>query len=124
MKSKIGFSLLFVLGFVLGIVLLSSTANAQQPPADKDKTQQPASTGESTNGTYVINSSIEFGVRAIAIEGNADVYRSQLNYTPGFRIFDSSFLMRSKDNNGLAFDTLMVSSFGWGKDPNRYLRVN
>ena len=33
-------------------------------------------------------------------------------------------MMRSKDNNAPALDTLMVSSFGWGTDPNKYLRVN
>ena len=58
------------------------------------------------------------------MEGNGDRYRSDLNYTPGFRIFDSSFLMKSKDNDGPVVDTLMVSSFGWGTDPNKYLRVN
>lgn len=124
MKSKIGFTLLFLFGFVLGLVLLAGDARAQQPAADKDKSPQPAAGGQGDSGPYTINSSIEFGVRGIAIEGNADKYRSDLNYTPGFRIFDSSLLMRSKDNNGPVFDTLMVSSFGWGTDPNRYLRVN
>ena len=125
MKSKIEFTLLFLLGFVLGLVLLASDARAQQPEADKSKTQPPAASGQnSPEAPYTVNSSIEFGVRGIVIDGNADKYRSDLNYTPGFRIFDSSFMMKSKDNNGPVLDTLMVSSFGWGKDPNRYLRVN
>ena len=121
MKGKIEFALLFL----LGVVLLTNDARAQQPAADKDKPQQPtASAQNDAEGAYTINSSIEFGVRGIVIEGNADKYRSDLNYTPGFRLFDSSFLMRSKDNNGSVLDTLMVSSFGWGTDPNRYLRVS
>jgi len=125
MKSKIEFTLLFLLGFVLGLVLLANDARAQQPAPDKAKAQQPAATGQNvTEGPYTVTSSIEFGVRGIAIDGNADKYRSDLNYTPGFRIFDSSFLMRSRDNDGPVLDTLMVSSFGWGKDPNKYLRVN
>jgi hypothetical protein len=145
MKSKIGFTLLFLLGFVLGLVLLVNDARAQQPAADKDKAQQPAADKDKAQqlaadkdkagqpaataqpgaeGAYTITSSIEFGVRGIAISGNADKYRSDLNYTPGFRIFDSSFLMRSRDNTGPVFDTLMMSSFGWGDDPNKYLRVN
>ena len=130
MKSKIGFTLLFLLGFVLGLVLLANDARAQQPPvdvkkADKDKAQQPPASGQNgAEGPYTITSSIEFGVRGALMEGNGDRYRSDLNYTPGFRIFDSSFLMKSKDNNAPVFDTLMVSSFGWGKDPNKYLRVN
>jgi len=125
MKSKIEFTLLFLLGFVLGLVLLASDARAQQPAADKDKTQQPAATGQSgVDAPYTVTSSIEFGVRGIVIDGNADKYRSDLNYTPGFRIFDSSLMMKSRDNSGPVFDTLMVSSFGWGTDPNKYLRVN
>jgi len=125
MKSKVEFTLLFLLGFVLGLVLLANDARAQQPAADKDKTGQPAASGQTgAEGPYTVNSSIEFGVRGIVIDGNADKYRSDLNYTPGFRIFDSSFLMKSRDNDGPVLDTLMVSSFGWGKDPNKYLRVN
>lgn len=124
MNSKIGFLLLFLLGFVLGIILCISDARAQQLGTD-NKSAQPAVKPQSdVESPYKIRSSIEFGVRGIAIEGNADIYRSDLNYTPGFRIFDSSLMMQSTENNGLAFDKLLVSSFGWGQDPNRYLRVN
>lgn len=127
MKGKIEFTLLFLLGFVLGLVLLANDARAQQTAPDNAnaKAQAPAATSQnSSDGAYTVKSSIEFGVRGIVIDGNADKYRSDLNYTPGFRIFDSSFMMKSKDNDGLVLDTLMVSSFGWGKDPNKYLRVN
>jgi len=128
MKSKIGFTVLFLLGFVLGLMLLANDARAQQPPTDKDKdkAQQPAPTNgqNGSEGPFTITSSIEFGVRGALTEGNADRYRSSLDYTPGFRIFDSSFMMKSKDNNGPGIDTLTVSSFGWGNDPNKYLRVN
>ena len=122
MKGKIEFTLLFLLGFVLGFVLVVNDAKAQQPATDKTTQQPSGQTG--VDAPYTIKSSIEFGVRGIAIDGNADKYRSDLNYTPGFRIFDSSFLMKSRDNDGLLLDTLMVSSFGWGTDPNKYLRVN
>ena len=125
MKGKIEFALLVLLGFVLGLVLLANDARAQQPAADKDKTPPPAASGQpGVEAPYTVKSSIEFGVRGIIIDGNADKYRSDLNYTPGFRIFDSSFMMKSRDNDGPLLDTLMVSSFGWGKDPNKYLRVN
>ena len=128
MKGKFGFTLLFLLGFVLALALLANDAQAQEPAADKDKVQPAPAVANGAQsgaeGAYTINSSIEFGVRGIAIEGNADKYRSALNYTPGFRIFDSSFFMKSRDNNAPVVDTLMVSSFGWGNDPNKYLRVN
>jgi hypothetical protein len=127
MKSKLE-SILFLLECVIVLVLLANGAPAQEPPAnrtDKDQTQQPPANGQNgAESPYTVSSSIEFGVRGIVINGNADKYRSDLNYTPGFRIFDSSFLMKSRDNSGPVLDTLMVSSFGWGKDPNKYLRVN
>jgi hypothetical protein len=40
------------------------------------------------------------------------------------RLFDSSFLARSKSGKGGIFDTLLVTSTGWGADPNGNLRIN
>ncbi len=126
MKSKLTFGLSFLAGVVLGLILLGGDARAQQPASSTDP-QKPDQTGP-----YTITSSIEFGVRGIVINGNADKYRSDLNYTPGFRILDSSLLMEANEGEGFLFDKLMVSSFGWGipggdhrrNDPNRLLRVN
>ncbi|HKP12636.1 MAG TPA: hypothetical protein VJZ91_11015, partial [Blastocatellia bacterium] len=42
----------------------------------------------------------------------------------GFRVFDADLLMKSKTGDGPLFDSLLVNSFGWDKDPNRYLRVD
>jgi len=124
MKSKIGLTLLFLFGFVMGLVLMTNDAHAQQTP-DKDKPQAPAANAQNgSEGPYTVTSSIEFGVRGVLMEGNGNKYRSDLNYTPGFRVFDSSLLLRSRDNNSPVLDTLMVSSFGWGNDPSKYLRVN
>ncbi|HWO00154.1 MAG TPA: hypothetical protein VNS63_12895 [Blastocatellia bacterium] len=133
MKSKLAFALTFLLGFVLGVALLATDARAQEPAAASDA-QKPAADKQDQNqaGPYKITSSIELGVRGIAINGNANKYRSDLNYTPGFRIFDSSLVMEAKEGEGFLFDKLMVSSFGWGigggdhrgNDPNRLLRVN
>ncbi|HXU07874.1 MAG TPA: hypothetical protein VN743_02675, partial [Blastocatellia bacterium] len=85
MKSKIGLTLLFLFGFVMGLVLMTNDAHAQQTP-DKDKTQAPAATAQNgSEGPYTVTSSIEFGVRGVLMEGNGNKYRSDLNYTPGFR---------------------------------------
>ncbi|MEK6323274.1 MAG: hypothetical protein AABN33_16660 [Acidobacteriota bacterium] len=57
MKGKIGFALLFLLGFMLGLVLLTNDARAQQPAVDKDKPQQPAASAQNrVEGAYTINS--------------------------------------------------------------------
>jgi hypothetical protein len=130
MKSKLRVALSFLACVVLGLMLVAGDARAQQPAGSTDP-QKPADKQDQT-GPYTITSSIELGVRGIAISGNADKYRSDLNYTPGFRILDSSLLMESKEGEGFLFDKLLVSSFGWGipgggyraNDPNRLLRVN
>src|SRR4030095_2434947 len=74
-------------------------------------------------GPYEVISSIEFGVRGIGINGNGNKFRSDQNYDPGFRIFDASLMMRSNGAGGFLFDELMINTFGWSNDPNRYVRV-
>ena len=124
MRNKLGFALLFLLGFVLGLVLLANDTRAQQPaPADKPAPKAaPADNGSA--GPWTVTSSIEMGVRGLAIHGDADKYRSDLNYSPGFRIFDADLLMKSNNGDAPLFDALMINSFGWNNDPNRYLRVD
>jgi hypothetical protein len=70
-----------------------------------------------------VTSSIEFGYRGISVDGDVDKYRSDLNYKAGPRLFDTSFLMRSKDGKGL-FDTMLVTSTGWGADPSGHMRIS
>jgi hypothetical protein len=144
-KNRFGFSILFLLGFVIGLLLVVNDVRAQQDKPESEKAKQVAIKSDETevaeakvapkakvepkaqaqaDTPYIIRSSIEFGVRGLAIEGNADKYRSDLNYTPGFRIFDSSLMLKSRNGDGMLFDDLLVSSFGWGEDPNRLLRIN
>jgi hypothetical protein len=149
MTTRSTFRLLSVLVLFTGLLLGTSHVRAQQTSTDGDKTAaaandqpKPAATTDQSNGKgktaepakaqgpeptpspYTYYGSIEFGVRGVAINGNGDKYRSDLNYTPGFRIFDSSLMMKSNNGNGPLFDQLMVNTFGWGTDPNRYVRVS
>ena len=74
-------------------------------------------------GDYTIISSIEFGYRGLSVDGDHNKYQSDLNYKAGPRLFDSSFLMKAKDGKGGLFDTLLVTSTGWGADPNGQLAI-
>ncbi|MCI0487586.1 MAG: hypothetical protein L0229_13420 [Blastocatellia bacterium] len=114
----------YILPAVLGLVIGAASVRAQQPAANGDKAQQPASGASKQAWDYAVTSSIEIGVRGVSVDGNADKYRSDLNYDPGFRLFNSNLLIQSKNNDGALFDSLLVSSFGWGGDPSQYLRVN
>jgi hypothetical protein len=119
MKTRFAFSLLLALALSAG----STAAFAQQPDTSGDKAQTGAPDAAKTD-PYSIITSIEVGVRGVSVDGNADKYRSDFNYDPGFRVFSSSLLMRSKENNGKLFDTLLVNTFGWNGDPSQYVRVN
>jgi hypothetical protein len=115
MKERTTFGLLFLLGLVLGIVLIATDAEAQSP----------GSGPQNQAGPYKVTSSIEVGVRGVSVDGNADNFRSDLNYQPGLRLFDSSLLLQSNGGGGVKlFDSLLVNSSGWGGDPSGYLRAN
>ena len=119
MKNKILFIALLIFGNSLLMTLNApaQTATPSPSPSDSDDTV--------TLGGYEVTSSMEFGVRGLSVNGNHDKYRSDFNYNPGFRIFDSSFLMESKEGKrGRFFDSLMINSSGWNADPHGSVRVN
>ncbi|HLG14454.1 MAG TPA: hypothetical protein VJH03_08130 [Blastocatellia bacterium] len=110
-------------GILILLLLLAMgpvSALAQQPADKKD----PAPADEGKVGNYTVTSSVELGVRGISVNGEADKFRSDFNYRPGFHVFNSSLLMRAPNNDGVLFDTLLINSYGWGADPNQYLRVS
>ena len=128
MKSNVKNMLRVLWGPTLVLMLLAGVAIAQTPTPTPKKSdaKKPATTTEAGEdaGNYNIISSIEFGYRGLRVDGDQNKYRSDLNYKAGPRLFDSSFLMRSKDGKGGLFDTLLVTSTGWGADPYGNLRVS
>src|ERR1700687_3135538 len=129
MKSKTKWMLAAVALSWLALASVALVAMAQQPtptPSPKKspaaKTVNPTVEAGEDAGNYTIISSIEFGYRGVGVYGDRNKYQSDLNYKPGPRLFDSSFLMRSKDGKGQLFDTLLVTSSGWGGDPYGQMR--
>src|SRR6476661_1827493 len=101
---------------------------AQQPspsptPKKSEFTDTPAETGEKA-GDFTVISSLEVGYRGLRVDGDLNKYQSDLNYKAGPRVFDSSFLMKSTDGKGGLFDTLLVTSTGWGADPQGNVRAS
>ncbi|MGH9498601.1 MAG: hypothetical protein ACRD3L_05615 [Terriglobales bacterium] len=76
-----------------------------------------------TSGGYLIHSSIELGYRYNNITGSDNMYDTLVNMHTGPRFLDQTLFMQSLDHQGLLFDTLYLSSFGWGGDPNNALRL-
>jgi hypothetical protein len=112
---------------ICGWFLFVSFAVAQQPassPASNGSTDHnaPVQAGEDA-GNYTIISTVEFGYRGLQVVGDLNKYQSDLNYRTGPRLFDSSFLMRSQDGKGGLFDSVLVTTTGWGADPNGHMRL-
>ena len=113
-KNKILFIVVMMMG---GLLLTTANLTAQTPsPTPSD--------GSTTIGDYDVKSSIELGVRGLKFDGSDAKFRSDLNYRPGFRIFDSSFLMETKNGKGKLFDSLLITTSGWSADPSGFVRVN
>lgn len=68
-------------------------------------------------GDYNIQQTIEAGYRGNWVNGDQATYDTFVNLASGMRLFDYSVNMRSLDHNGLLFDTLNFSNFGYGGDP-------
>ena len=75
------------------------------------------------SGDYNVHQSIEFGYRDSMIDGSIDNYDTFENLGSGVRLFDYSLNMHSKNHNGMFFDNLSFSNFGYGGDPNDVSRL-
>jgi hypothetical protein len=109
---------------LLALMLMVGPVTAQQPsPSPKKADEAKIEVGEDA-GDYIVTSTLEVGYRGISVDGDLNKYQSDLNYKAGPRLFDSSFLLKSKDGNGGLVDTFLVTTTGWGADPNGNLRVS
>jgi len=76
------------------------------------------------SGNYNVQQSIEFGYRANEVNGNQATYDTFINLASGVRLFDYTLDMRSLNHQGLLFDDLNFSNFGYGGDPNDVSRLH
>ncbi len=120
---------------VVGVVLMlprPTRAQTQAPPQPETQTQPssqtPAPTSDAsagrTEGNYTVQQSIEFGYRDSMIGGNLNNYNTFENLSSGLRLFDYTLNMRSINHQGLFFDNLSFSNFGYGGDPNDVSRLH
>ncbi len=58
------------------------------------------------------------------VNGNHDTYDTFVNLGSGVRLFDYTLDMRSLNHQGLLFDNLHFSNFGYGGDPNDVSRLH
>ena len=130
MRTYIGpaFQLVSLIAILTLSAVITGAQQSTQSSAAAPKSTSSASTGaavaEDNLGNYNVISSLEFGVRGLSVSGSDSKYRSDLNYSSGVRLFDSSFFLRSKEGSGGPFDEFLVNSSGWGADPHGYTRVS
>ncbi len=75
-------------------------------------------------GGYHVHSSFDFGYRYNDVTGNQNTFNTFVNLQTGVRLFDATLDMHSLSHQGLFFDDLHTSNFGWGGDPNNVSRVH
>jgi hypothetical protein len=114
---------LVVLGLFAAVSAIRAQAPSPSPVPSPSPSPKPADTPYSING-FEITSTIELGVRGLDVNGSDNKFRSDFNYKPGFRVFDSSFLIENKEKKGRFFDSLLVTASGWNADPTGFFRLN
>ena len=121
-----------ILGLILLLMVASLAAAQQTAPSSSSsssaslkKSSETATAAGEEAGDFIVTSSVEFGYRGLSVDGDFNKYQSDLNYKAGPRLFDSSFLLKSKDghDNGL-FESFLVTTTGWGADPQGNLRAS
>ncbi len=107
-----------VVGLGLGLfaaIFLAPVCRAQDAPSENKGTNQ---------GNYNIQQSVEFGYRLNEVNGNQDTYNTFVDLGSGVRLFDYTLNMRSVNHQGIFFDDLNFSNFGYGGDPNDVSRLH
>jgi hypothetical protein len=85
---------------------------------------QQASEGDGIDsGNYNIKQSVEFGYRFTDFTGSQATYDTFVNLQQGPRLLDMTLEMRSLNHQGLVFDRLYLTNFGYGGDPNNVSRL-
>ncbi len=104
----------------LSVALLAAAAAAQPPaplapPLESDK--------PTMAGSYEIRQTIEFGGHATHFGGNSGMWDTFVNLGTGPRLLDYTLDLHSPNHNGLLFDDLTFTNFGYGGDPNNVSRL-
>ena len=120
----IALALLLCATATIAIVGSPQTLLAQTPTATPSPAPVPPAESDGiTSGGYQIHSSVELGYRSTNVTGSTDMYDTLVDLQSGPRLLNQSLSMQSVDHQGLLFDDLYLSSFGWGGDPNNALRL-
>ena len=75
------------------------------------------------SGNYNYQGSFDLGYRFVNTNGNSSLYNTFVDEQQGPRLLEQTLSMRALNHQGILFDTLFLSSFGWGGDPENASRL-
>ena len=75
------------------------------------------------SGNYHYQGTFEMGYRFVNSDGSQAVYNTFVNEQQGPRLLNETLSMRALNHQGILFDNLFLSSFGWGGDPENASRL-
>ncbi|HLW51554.1 MAG TPA: hypothetical protein VKW06_01825 [Candidatus Angelobacter sp.] len=102
-------------------VMVDSARKSSDLMVTWDQTQ--TNRGETT-GVYDIKQSVEFGGRISDFSGSTGMWDTLVNMGTGPRLLEYTLEIHSPKHDGLLFDDLALSNFGYGGDPNDMSRLN
>jgi hypothetical protein len=74
-------------------------------------------------GVYEVRQSVEFGGRVTSFSGNPGMWDTYVDLGSGPRLLEQTLDLHAPAHNGLLFDDLTFSNFGYGGDPNDLTRL-
>lgn len=101
-------------------VAVDSARKSADLPVFWDQTD--ANQGERA-GLYEIRQSAEFGARVSDFSGNTGMWDTLVNLGTGPRLLEYTLNVHSPNHNGVLFDDLSFTNFGYGGDPNDLSRI-
>jgi len=75
------------------------------------------------SGAYHYQGSFDLGYRFVNDLGSQSLYDTFVDERQGPRVLDETLNIRSLNHQGVLFDNLFLSSFGWGGDPENSGRL-
>ena len=107
---------------VRSLGLLFMAAALVFSPASRAQTGAEETKGINS-GNYNIQETVEVGYRQDWINGNGNTYDTFVDLGTGLRLLDYTLNMRSLNHQGILFDNLAFSNFGYGGDPDNVSRL-
>lgn len=124
---RISLVLACLLAFALVAVAQTDSSTSADKKDDKQDDKKAAEKGpeqgEVWNG-YEVHQSIEFGGHITDFTGSQALWNTYVNQYSGPRLLNQTLDMRSIGHNGLLFDELHMSNWGYGGDPNNVSRLS